>query len=170
MFVEESYVLTTLMRFNPCILDENTEKCFWSVKIRIWNAEPAWDFQCTTVLLFMCFKDTDGWGITRCKTPFLVICLQNQPLSIYERPLIKCKIVVYEWVNFSKFSPIWAKIAGWNLWTLWKIWLILLKMSGLGRLVYEWVTFSWKIGICMGLLSNACQNQTWVPPSSIRYM
>ena len=35
-------------------------------------------------------------------------------------------------------------------------------------LVYEWVTFSWKIGIYMGLLSNSMaahpyQNQTWVP-------
>ena len=37
-----------------------------------------------------------------------------------------------------------------------------------GRLVYEWVTFSWKTGICMGLLSNSMaahpyQNQTWAP-------
>ena len=37
-----------------------------------------------------------------------------------------------------------------------------------GRLVYEWVTFSWKTGICMGLLSNSVaahpyQNQTWAP-------
>ena len=36
--------------------------------------------------------------------------------------------------------------------------------------LYEWVTFSWKIGTCMGLLSNSAaahpyQNQTWVPPS-----
>ena len=39
----------------------------------------------------------------------------------------------------------------------------------MAQLVYEWVTFSWKIGICMGLLSNLTaarpyQNQTWVPP------
>ena len=37
-----------------------------------------------------------------------------------------------------------------------------------GRLVYEWVTFSWKTGISMGLLSNSVaahpyQNQTWAP-------
>ena len=42
----------------------------------------------------------------------------------------------------------------------------------LDRLVYEWVTFSWKIGICMGLLSNSVvahpyQNQTWVPPGPL---
>ena len=40
------------------------------------------------------------------------------------------------------------------------------------RLVYKWVTFSWKIGICMGLLSNFAaahpyQNQSWVPPRAI---
>ena len=39
----------------------------------------------------------------------------------------------------------------------------------MSRLVYEWVTFSSKTGICMGLLSNSVathpyQNQTWVPP------
>ena len=35
--------------------------------------------------------------------------------------------------------------------------------QNLDRLVYEWVTFSWKIDICMGLLSNSArsyQNQT----------
>ena len=49
--------------------------------------------------------------------------------------------------NFTKFEPI--------------------ILEKLGRLVYEWVTFSWKNGICTGLLSNSaashpCQNQTWV--------
>ena len=39
----------------------------------------------------------------------------------------------------------------------------------MGRLVYEWVAFSWKTGICTGLLSNSVeahpyQNQTWLPP------
>ena len=69
--------------------------------------------------------------------------------------------LVYEWVDFSKFGQIWAKI-GSNLRKFWKKLVILF-------MVYEWVTFSWKIGICMGLLSNSVaahpyQNQTWVPP------
>ena len=39
------------------------------------------------------------------------------------------------------------------------------------NLVYEWVTFSWKIGTCMDLLSNSMaahpyQKQTWVPPGT----
>ena len=72
------------------------------------------------------------------------------------------QILVYEWVVFSKFSQIWAKIG--------KIgWCYLQFGPKSGQLVYEWVIFSWKIGIYMGLLSNsvaACpyQNQTWVPP------
>ena len=65
----------------------------------------------------------------------------------------------------GRFVQIWAKIDS-NLRKFW-------KKSGdfaqnLGQLVYEWVTFSWKIGICMGILSNSVashtyQNQTWVP-------
>ena len=59
---------------------------------------------------------------------------------------------------------------GSNLRKFWKNWVILHKIfPKSGQMVYEWVTFSWKIGICMGLLSNsvvACpyQNQIWVPP------
>ena len=39
----------------------------------------------------------------------------------------------------------------------------------LGRLANEWVTFPWKIGICMGLLSKSAaarlyHYQTWTPP------
>ena len=57
--------------------------------------------------------------------------------------------------NFPKFEP---KI-GSNLRIFLKKSAILLKILGkfgpkLGRLVYKWVTFSLKIGICMGLLSN----------------
>ena len=44
--------------------------------------------------------------------------------------------------------------------------------TNLSRLVYEWVTFSWKIGTCMGVLSNYMaahpyHNQTWVPPGTL---
>ena len=58
---------------------------------------------------------------------------------------LKLKKILDKNGNFSKFGP------------------------KLGRLVYEWVTFSWKTGICMGLFSNSVaahpyQNQTWVPP------
>ena len=69
-------------------------------------------------------------------------------LLLYECPLKKCRIWYMNgsiFQNFPKFEP------------------------KLGRLVYEWVTFSWKIGICMGLLSNFAaappyQNQTQVTP------
>ena len=59
--------------------------------------------------------------------------------------------------NWLKFKKILEKSGDFDQ-TLAKNWL-----------VYEWVAFSWKIGICMGLLSNSVaappyQNQTWVPP------
>ena len=79
--------------------------------------------------------------------------------------------LVYEWVDFPNVPLIWAKI-GSNLRTFWKNRVILIKIwpkNGPIALVYEWVTFSWKIGIYMGLLSNSVvahpyQNQTRVPP------
>ena len=69
--------------------------------------------------------------------------------------------LIYEWVNFSRFSQIWAKIGS-------NIGKFRWFCSKLGQLVCEWVTFSWKIGICMSLLSNSLvahpyPNQTWVP-------
>ena len=77
--------------------------------------------------------------------------------------------LVYEWVDFSKFGQIWAKI-GWNLRKFWKKLVILFKIwPKIGPIGIWMVTFSWKTGICMGLLSNSVaahpyQNQTWVPP------
>ena len=71
--------------------------------------------------------------------------------------------------KFPKFEPI-----GSNLRKFWKIGWFCSKFSQkLDRLVYEWVTFSWKIGIFMGLLSNSTaahpyQNQTWVPPQGLK--
>ena len=59
---------------------------------------------------------------------------------------------------FPKFEQKLAKFK--------KIWVILLKISPkIGQIGNEWVTFSKKIGICIGLLSNPTvahpyQNQT----------
>ena len=77
--------------------------------------------------------------------------------------------LVYEWVdffqNFPKFEPKSYR----------KIGRFCLKFGAkLILLVYKWVTYSWKIGICIhvvGLLLNSAmvhpyQNQTWVPPGS----
>ena len=81
----------------------------------------------------------------------------------------KMQNLIYEWVDFSKYSQIWAKI-GSNLRKFVKNWVILLKTwPKIGPIGIWMGEFSWKIGICMGLLSNsteACsyQNQTWVPP------
>ena len=86
-------------------------------------------------------------------------------LWVYDWHLVKMQNLVYEWVNFSKFSQIWAKIEK----ILEKIGPFCSKFGlKLAWLVYEWVTFSWKIGICMSLLSiftavHPYQDQTWVP-------
>ena len=79
-------------------------------------------------------------------------------LLVYEWPLIKCKI----WYMNGAIFKIWPNLSQ-NWLKFKKIW---------GRLVYEWVTFSWKTGICMGLLSNSVaahpyQNQIWVPPRGL---
>ena len=88
-------------------------------------------------------------------------------LLVYEWPLMKCKIwYMNGWI--FQYSQIWTKISS-NSRKFWKNRVICSKF---GQLVYEWwVTFSWKIGICMGVLSNSAaahpyQNQTWVllPP------
>ena len=77
----------------------------------------------------------------------------------------KMQNLIYEWVGFSKFSQrLKFKKIFWKF-----LWFCSKFCPKLSRLVYEWVTFSWKIGICMGLLSNSTaahpyQNQTWVPP------
>ena len=93
----------------------------------------------------------------------------NISLLVYEWPLIKCKICI--WMGwFFKSSP--------NVSQIWLKFKKILEKLGdfaqnlakkLERLVYEWVTFSWKIVFCMNLLSNSVaahpyQNQTWVPP------
>ena len=88
----------------------------------------------------------------------------NQPLGTW-MTLIKCKIRYMNgsiFQNFPNMNQNWFKF--------WKNRVILLTSGPkLSRLVYKWVTFSWKIGICMVLLSNSVaahpyQNQTWVPP------
>ena len=74
-------------------------------------------------------------------------------LLVYEWPPYKMQNLVYEWIDFSKFSQIWAKI-GSNLRKFWKHWVILLKiwlrieqigiwMSHffLKKLVFVWVYF-----------------------------
>ena len=58
----------------------------------------------------------------------------------------KCKNLVYEWVDFSKFDQMWAKIK----------WFCSKFGAKLVQLVYEWVTFSWKIGICEGSTFKFC--------------
>ena len=77
-----------------------------------------------------------------------------RPLGIWMTPY-KMQNLVCEWVNFSTFSQ--------NLSQNWLKFKEILEKSGdfawnvakkLSRLVYEWVTFSWKIGICMDLLSK----------------
>ena len=70
-------------------------------------------------------------------------------LLVYEWPLKKCEIWYMNGSIFQNFLRWFC--------------------SKLGRLVHKWVTFSWKIGICMGLISNSStarpyQNQTWVQP------
>ena len=62
-----------------------------------------------------------------------------------------CKMqnLVSEWVHFSKFPQIWAKI-GSNLRKCGKIGRFCSKFCPkLVRLIYEWIIFSWKIGIYM---------------------
>ena len=77
---------------------------------------------------------------------------------------LKMQNLVCEWVCLSNVSQIWAQI----LENFGKIgWFCSKSDPKLSRLVYEWITFSWKIGICMGLLSNSeaahpYQNQTLV--------
>ena len=88
-------------------------------------------------------------------------------LLVYEWPLIKCTIwymngLIFQ--NLAKFGSNLRKFC---------TKLVICSKFGqkLGQLVYEWVTFSWKTGICVGLLSNSVaahpyQNQTWVPPGN----
>ena len=89
------------------------------------------------------------------------ICSKSS-LLVYEWPLIKCKIWYMNgpiFKNFLKFEP-----------KYWKNLMICSKVAPkLHQLVYGWVTFKWKIGICMGLLSNSMasclyQSETWIPP------
>ena len=80
-------------------------------------------------------------------------------LLVCEWPLIKCKI----WYMILMDGSIFQKLV-----ILFKIWL---KIGPIGILMgyFFLKNFSWKTGICMGLLSNPVaahpyQNQTWVPP------
>ena len=55
--------------------------------------------------------------------------------------------LVYEWVDFSKFSQIWAKICS-NLRKFWKNWAILLKIWPKIETHGTWFCyFSWIVGI-----------------------
>ena len=93
--------------------------------------------------------------------------VQNQPLGIYEWYLIKCRIWYMNgsiFKIFSNFSQNWLKFKK-----------ILEKLGDFAQNLANWYmngSLSWKIGICMGLLSNFAaprpyQNQTWVPPRVI---
>ena len=75
-------------------------------------------------------------------------------LLVYEWPLIKCRIWYMNgsiFQTFPKFQPKLAQIFK----KFGKIRQFCSKFGPkLGWVVYEWVTFSCKIGICMGLLSQ----------------
>ena len=78
---------------------------------------------------------------------------------VYEWPLIKCQIWYTNGSIFSKFEP---KLAQFQV-TLWKIrWFCSKFGPKLNRLVYKYVTFSWKIGICIGLLWNSTSVLLWI--------
>ena len=81
---------------------------------------------------------------------------QNQPLGIWMTPN-NMQNLVFEWVDFSKFSLIWAKI-GSKKKKIGKNRVILLKIWPKTELISIWM--AWKIGICMGLLSNSVA-QNW---------
>ena len=105
-------------------------------------------------------------------------CVSNMDnkicLLVNEQSLKIAKIWYMNWVlfqNLAKFESKLAQIVT-TFSTIWRFWW---KFSPkFDQLVYEWVAFTWNIGICMGLLSNSVaahpyQNQTWVPPM-IYYM
>ena len=52
------------------------------------------------------------------------------------------QIMVYKWVSFQFLKKMKEKKLG-NF------------GQNLGLLEYEWVTFSWKVGICVGRISNS---------------
>ena len=89
----------------------------------------------------------------------------------YEWPLMKFKIWYMNGSicqNFPNLKPKLAQIEE-NFGKL--MWFCSKFGPKLGRLAYEWVTFFWKIGICMGLLSNSMaarpyHNKTWVSPQA----
>ena len=124
-------------------------------------------FKIFTILLFVLFVcNYLRWQIYKCfgyqlagegysvqKT--LRGCATNMgskiSLLVYKWPLIKCKIWYINGVDFSKCSQIWAKI-GWIIRKFWK------KSGDFAQNLADWYMngsfFSWKIGICLGLLSN----------------
>ena len=65
----------------------------------------------------------------------------------------KMENLIYEWVDFSKFAQNWLKFK--KIFEKSGDFAQNLAQNCQGRLAYEWVTFSWKIGTCMGLLSNS---------------
>ena len=103
-------------------------------------------------------KKKKPWEELSTKGPTTGTCCkhgkQNQPLGIWVTPY-KMQNFVYEWVDFSKKHQIWDKI-GLNLRKFWKNWVILLKIWPEIGLIGSWMgSSSWKISICMGLLSNS---------------
>ena len=124
-------------------------------------------FQFQTKIRTLC------WGVLSTKKPWETMwesCAanmgSNQPLGIWKTPGKKLQNLIYEWtVDFSKFSQIWAKIDS-NLRKFWKIgWFCSKFRTKLVWLVYEWVAFSWKIGICTGLLSNSAVAHPYQKPN-----
>ena len=111
-------------------------------------------------------------GGTQYKRPYGDVPPSKISLSVYEWPLIKCKIWYMNglifFAIFPKFEPKLAQISE----NFRKSRRFCLKFGPkLGQLVYKWVTFSWKMWYFMGLLSNSAaahpyQNQTWVPPEN----
>ena len=95
-------------------------------------------------------------GGTQYKRPYrdiLPTWVANQPL-VYEWSFIKCKFW-YELFLISQHFPKLDKI-GSKLKKIFKTgWFCSKFCQIFGQLVYEWVHFSWKISICMGLLSNS---------------
>ena len=146
-----------------------------------------WLEQGTLTWIFLPSQSGGGGRIVQKTVRGTGMCCQHGGSKIslleYEWPLIKCKICYMNgsiFQNFLEFKPKLAQIQE----NFGKIrWFCSTFGPKLDRLVYEWVTFSVKIGICMYLLSNFVaahlnQNQTWLnamhppspPPPPPRYL
>ena len=76
---------------------------------------------------------------------------------------------VYEWVDFKRYFLNLNQNHGWSLRKFGTNWVILVKISPKsGWLVYEWVTFLWKLVYVLVYFqipsSTFLWNHTWVPP------